>query len=193
MLRIRLVVGKLRRSQCAHLPLVETLESPRLFSASSSIILHNDLKILKNSASASSIGVLLLSQIKKAYGFDNIGFNNGAVKGDGSGQTIAIVDAYNAPLIQSDLGVFDLQFGMVAVPPSFKVVNQNGGSKLPANDPGWAGEISLDVEWGARDRARREYPAGRSKKRVVHRSAECGRLRAERSGRLDRFDELGGK
>jgi subtilase family serine protease len=42
--------------------------------------------------------------------------------------------------------VFDQQFGLSA-PPSFKVVNQNGGAKLPANDPGWAGEISLDVEW----------------------------------------------
>ena len=27
------------------------------------------------------------------------------------------------------------------------MVNQTGGSKLPSTDSGWAGEISLDVEW----------------------------------------------
>jgi subtilase family serine protease len=56
------------------------------------------------------------------------------------------VDAYNAPTIQNDLAVFDNQFGLSA-PPSFSVINQNGGSTLPSNDSGWAGEVSLDVEW----------------------------------------------
>jgi len=34
-------------------------------------------------------------------------------------------------------------------PPSFKIVNQNGGSTLPRTDPsqGWEGETALDVEW----------------------------------------------
>src|SRR4051812_30293340 len=35
------------------------------------------------------------SQIRKAYGVDNIFF--GAITGDGTGQTIAIVDAYDDP------------------------------------------------------------------------------------------------
>src|SRR5207248_380293 len=43
------------------------------------------------------------AQIRHAYGFDQIRFNNGAVAGDGSGMTIAIVDAYNDPNIASDL------------------------------------------------------------------------------------------
>src|SRR5437660_2827443 len=37
------------------------------------------------------------AQIRHAYGFDQITF--GSVKGDGSGQTIAIVDAYDDPNI----------------------------------------------------------------------------------------------
>ena len=34
-------------------------------------------------------------------------------------------------------------------PPSFKIVNQNGGTSLPGTDPnqGWEGETALDVEW----------------------------------------------
>ena len=60
-------------------------------------------------------------------------------------QTIAIVDAYNDPNIVSDLQVFDQQFGLSAA--SLKVVNQSGGSSMPTTDAGWAGEISLDVEW----------------------------------------------
>ncbi len=85
------------------------------------------------------------SQIQNAYGFNQITFSNGSIKGDGTGQTIAIVDAYNDPNIQSDLKAFDAQFGLPAA--NLTVVNQNGGSKLPATIASWALEISLDVEW----------------------------------------------
>jgi subtilase family serine protease len=86
------------------------------------------------------------SQISQAYGFNGITFNNGSVRGDGSGQTIAIVDAYNQPNITSNLQTFDSTYGLPD-PPNFTVVNQNGGSTLPAADQGWGLEISLDVEW----------------------------------------------
>jgi subtilase family serine protease len=85
-------------------------------------------------------------QISQAYGFNQIYFNNGTIKGDGAGQTIAIVDAYNQPNIASDLHTFDVTYGL-ADPPSFRAVNQNGGANLPAADQGWGLEISLDVEW----------------------------------------------
>jgi hypothetical protein len=85
-------------------------------------------------------------QIRQAYGFNPIYFSNGTIKGDGSGQTIAIVDAYNQPNIRSDLAAFDSMYGLPA-PPSFTVVNQTGGSTLPATDTGWGMEESLDVEW----------------------------------------------
>ncbi len=86
------------------------------------------------------------SQIRSAYGFDKISFSNGAVQGDGSGQTIAIVDAYNDPNIASDLQVFDQKFG-IPDPPSFTKVNQSGGTAMPQTSSGWSEEIALDVEW----------------------------------------------
>jgi hypothetical protein len=87
------------------------------------------------------------SQISHAYGFDQISFSNGTVKGDGSGQTIAIVDAYDDPNVLADLKVFDQQFG-IADPPSFTKVGQNGSAtSLPYADAGWSQEIALDVEW----------------------------------------------
>ena len=49
------------------------------------------------------------AQIRHAYGFDKITFNGGAVAGDGSGTTIAIVDAYDDPNIANDLHQFDLR------------------------------------------------------------------------------------
>lgn len=85
------------------------------------------------------------TQIRHAYAFDQIFFQNGTVVGDGSGQTIAIVDAYDDPRIANDLHMFDLAFGLPD--PVFTKVNQNGGSTMPAADAGWAGEIALDVEW----------------------------------------------
>ena len=66
--------------------------------------------------------------------------------GDGTGQTIAIVDAFDDPNVGSDLRVFDNKFGLPALP-SLRVVNQTSGDMLPAEDPGWASEISLDVGW----------------------------------------------
>jgi subtilase family serine protease len=83
------------------------------------------------------------SQVRPAYGFDQVTFANGTVPGDGRGQTIAIVDAYEDPTIASDLHYFDQASGL-ADPPSFvKAVLQSG---TPV-DGGWAQEISLDVEW----------------------------------------------
>jgi subtilase family serine protease len=67
----------------------------------------------------------------------------------GSGQTVAIVDAYNDPTAEADLGVYRAQYGL---PPCttangcFKKVNQNGGTSYPPTDAGWATEISLDLD-----------------------------------------------
>lgn len=83
------------------------------------------------------------TQVLAAYGFNKINFNG--VAGDGTGTTIAIVDAYDDPTIANDLHQFDLQFGLPD--PSFKKVNQSGGTSLPAPDAGWSSEIALDVEW----------------------------------------------
>src|ERR1700722_16885152 len=78
-------------------------------------------------------------QIINAYGVDDI-------DGDGAGQTIAIVDAYNNPYIQSDLAAFDGKFGLPGA--NLTVLNQEGQtSPLPAPNSGWAIEEDLDVEW----------------------------------------------
>jgi subtilase family serine protease len=126
------------------LPLVETLESRRLFSAST-LTLHDDLQILKSDTSSSSIQGYTPAQIEKAYGIDNITFSGSTVAANGAGQTFAIVDAYNDPTIENDLGVFDSEFGIASA--NLKVENEHGGSSLPSTNAGWAGEISLDVEW----------------------------------------------
>jgi len=85
------------------------------------------------------------TQIRHAYGFDQISFSNGTIPGDGRGTTIAIVDAYDDPKIATDLHQFDVAFGLPD--PVFTKVNQSGGSTMPAANGGWASEIALDVEW----------------------------------------------
>jgi YVTN family beta-propeller protein len=68
----------------------------------------------------------------------------------GEGQTVAIVDAYNDPNIGPDLQEFDTNYGLAACTTTngcLTVVNQTGGSALPADDTtGWSVEESLDVE-----------------------------------------------
>lgn len=94
-------------------------------------------------ASASPTG-LSPATILSVYGFSNS-------PTAGAGQTIAIVDAYDDPKIESDLGVFSTHYGLPACTTAngcFKKVNQNGSSTtFPKANSGWALEISLDVEW----------------------------------------------
>ena len=67
---------------------------------------------------------------------------------DGSGQTIAIVDAYRSPNIRTDLSAFDAQFGLAdPVGSAFTIVSQTGGSVSGlGTDSSWNLETTLDVE-----------------------------------------------
>lgn len=76
------------------------------------------------------------SQIRHAYGFDQL-------TATGSGQKIAIVDAYGSPSIQKDLAVFSQQFALPAA--NLTIAYPTGKPKK--TDAGWALETSLDVEW----------------------------------------------
>jgi subtilase family serine protease len=81
--------------------------------------------------------------IKSVYGFSTSSTAGG-------GKTVAIVDAYDDPSAESDLGVFSSMFGLPACTTAngcFQKVNQRGGAAYPRTDPGWALEISLDVQW----------------------------------------------
>src|SRR5262249_43106310 len=81
--------------------------------------------------------------IRHAYGFDQIMF--GSVKGDGAGQTIGIVDAFDDPNVFQDLDVFDNAFGLPGPASSFLTKATPQGK--PRTNSSWAGEIALDVEW----------------------------------------------
>jgi hypothetical protein len=67
-----------------------------------------------------------------------------------STQTIAVVDAFNDPTAEADLGVYDKQYGLpecTTADGCFRKLNQEGRtSPLPATEGGWATEISLDVQ-----------------------------------------------
>jgi hypothetical protein len=67
----------------------------------------------------------------------------------GTGQTVAIVDAYNDPDAESDLAAYRTQYGLSPCTTAngcFRKVNQTGGTSYPKNEPSWAVEISLDLD-----------------------------------------------
>ena len=81
---------------------------------------------------------LFPAQIKAAYGFNN-------TPNQGQGQIIGIVDAFDDPNAESDLQVYDTQFGL----PTCTTLNGcftkiKVGS--PPGDTGWGLEISLDIQ-----------------------------------------------
>ena len=81
------------------------------------------------------------AQVLTAYGFNYLPF-----KGDN--QTVAIIDAYDDPSIEADLGTFDSQFNLPACTTAngcFTKVYASGSQ--PASNASWSMEIALDVEW----------------------------------------------
>jgi subtilase family serine protease len=68
---------------------------------------------------------------------------------NGTGRTIAVVDAYNDPDAASDLATYRSTYGLPTCTTSngcFRQVNQSGGTSLPADNVQWASEISLDLD-----------------------------------------------
>jgi subtilase family serine protease len=94
------------------------------------------------------LAVYTPAQIANAYGFSKVSFQG--VAGDGSGQTIAIVDAYYDPTISRDLAVFDAKYHLPALDGvngrgTFTQLDLSGGVTGPTG--GWSIETALDVEW----------------------------------------------
>jgi Bacterial Ig-like domain (group 3)/MBG domain (YGX type)/Right handed beta helix region len=133
--------------------------NPSALNAASSICgAINRAGASQNAALSDSGVVYTPAQIRAAYGISNLAL-------DGSGQTIAIVDAYDDPDIFQSIDDFDTQFGLTSSGPTLyqqygaastflTVLNQNGQtSSLPETDPSgsgtdnWEVEESLDVEW----------------------------------------------
>ncbi len=117
---------------------------------------HTNVKVFQTGGATplggtSSPGGFFPAQIRHAYGIDQV-LLNGTIQGDGTGQTIAIVDAYHTPTMAADLAAFDAHFGIPA-PPSFTQVAQDGSTNYPSTDPAgvgtnnWELETALDVEW----------------------------------------------
>ena len=85
-------------------------------------------------------------QVRTAYGVSGIKF--AGISGDGTGQTIAIVVAYDYPNAAADLSVFSTTMGLPSVPAFARVSQRGNTNDLPATiDATWAGEASLDVQW----------------------------------------------
>jgi hypothetical protein len=96
-------------------------------------------------AGATSVGPaggLTPADLAGAYSYSPVG---------GSGQTVAIVDAFDDPNIEHDLGTFSAQYGLSACTSAngcFEKVGQTGSptSLPPADTVGWSVEMALDVE-----------------------------------------------
>ncbi len=67
----------------------------------------------------------------------------------GGSQTVAIVDAYDDPNAEADLGVYRTHFGLASCTTAngcFRKVNQAGATSYPTANSGWGQEISLDLD-----------------------------------------------
>ncbi len=84
------------------------------------------------------------AQITAAYGLNAISFKSSpgsTVTGNGAGETIALIEMYHDPNLQSDLHTFDQEYGL---PDPTLTVDNLAGTQTNSS---WALEESLDVEW----------------------------------------------
>ena len=92
--------------------------------------------------SSTTVGGLGPAQLQSAYG-------TASAKG-GAGAVIAVVDAYDDPNLEADLGVYRAQFGLAACTTAngcFQKVGQTGSpAVLPHGNASWGQETSLDVD-----------------------------------------------
>ena len=98
------------------------------------------LEVLESRAVLSAITP---AQLTGAYGLDAVNYQvgSGSVKGDGTGQTIAIIAVNHDANLSTELGIFDAQYGLAN--PALAVTNLAGST----TSSGWALEEALDVEW----------------------------------------------
>jgi hypothetical protein len=69
--------------------------------------------------------------------------------GEGTGMTVAVVDAFDLASAEADLATYRSQFGLSACTTAngcFTKVDQNGGTNYPVTNAGWNGETALDIE-----------------------------------------------
>src|SRR5215475_1792890 len=106
--------------------------------------------IIRTDVKAVSANAIVPNATPSGYGPADLDNAYKLSSSGGSGETVAIVDAYNDPTAASDLAVYRSQFGLPACTVAsgcLQIVNQNGApSPLPPNNSGWAGEESLDLD-----------------------------------------------
>ncbi len=95
-------------------------------------------------------GVLPNATTPNGYGPSDLSSAYQIPANGGAGLTIAIVDAFDNPNAEADLAIYRAQYGLPECSTAngcFTKVNQRGEQgNYPPYDPGWAGEIALDLD-----------------------------------------------
>ena len=126
-------------------------------SCETSVVVRRALPLLDQLDDRCLLSGYTPAQITGAYGLNAITFTSSSgstVKGDGSGETIALIEEYHDPNLQSDLKTFDETYSLP--------------NRLPhRGEPGWQSDQQRLGRRGvdgrrvcARDRPRREHPGG---------------------------------
>ena len=133
---------------------VDELANPQpLLVSTNNLTLNAPSANMQQSPSAQFFAGIKSANIQKAYDFTPV-YDQGI---DGSGQTIAIVDAYGSPTISSDLQTYNQTVEQGAYgandPLNLTIMEPPGLNTVAKNNPqksllaaAWAGEVSMDVE-----------------------------------------------
>jgi hypothetical protein len=138
-------VPRVGAASCAAMRLVDSSLTPAGLQAAAAAQAAEELAGARPAVTYTSPfpGYLTPQDLRAAYALPSENASSSA-------QTIAVIDAFDDPTAEADLGVYDEQFGLPACTSAngcFRKLNEQGkASPLPPENGEWAGEISIDVQ-----------------------------------------------
>ncbi|MFI9783637.1 S8 family serine peptidase [Kitasatospora sp. NPDC051984] len=101
-----------------------------------------------DTAACQALRVVSAATEREGYGPADLLAAYGLPADGGEGATVAIIDAYDNPNAEADLGVYRAHYGLPACTTDggcFRKTDQRGGTRIPRADGAWAGETALDL------------------------------------------------
>jgi hypothetical protein len=105
--------------------------------------------IVRTTGVAAHRGLFAAGSVPSGYGPSDLRSAYNLPATGGSGETVAIVDAYDNPQAEADLAIYRQQFGLSACTTAngcFRKVAQDGSTHYPVSNAQWSLETDLDLD-----------------------------------------------
>ena len=112
-------------------------------------MLRTDMGMSTSEFSRAAQSIRTIEMLPKALGPSDLSAAYGFTTSGGAGQTIALIDAFDNPTIESDLAIYRSRYSLPSCTTAngcFQKIAQDGSSNYPATNLSWAAETAVDTQ-----------------------------------------------